>query len=299
MKSILIGAVTSSKTALETMIEMKFPLEMVFSLGEEYSKNVSAYHPIHRIAKENNIPYKTFKNINDMECVSVIKEIEPDYIFVIGLSQLVSKSIIKSAKRGVIGFHPTPLPKHRGRAAIPWQIILGVERSKSSLFFIDEGMDSGPIIGQKEYCIEKNDYAQDVGLKCRLAMKEILIEKLPQFIDGEIKTIVQDENEATYLLKRIPEDGLINWSEPIETIHRLIRATSNPYPGAYSMYKGKTKVIFWKADIVDKCKYTGIPGQIAEVTESYLDIVCNGGLLRVYDYLSEEQVKFVSGHKFK
>ena len=99
---------------------------MVFSLDEKYSKNVSGYYPIHKIAEENGIPYHKFRKINEEENINLIKEISPDYIFVIGLSQLIDKEIIDSAKKGVIGYHPTPLPKFRGRAAIPWQILLGI-----------------------------------------------------------------------------------------------------------------------------------------------------------------------------
>ena len=69
-------------------------------------------------------------------------------------SQLIDKEIIDAAKIGAIGFHPTPLPKFRGRAALVWQVLLGVKDTKCSLFFIDEGMDSGDIIGQEEYTIE-------------------------------------------------------------------------------------------------------------------------------------------------
>ncbi len=298
MKSILIGSVGSSRITLETMIEMDFPLEMVFSLEEKYSANVSGYQPIHEIAKQNNIPFMTFKNINDKECISVIKRIQPDYIFVIGLSQLVSEEIIKSANKGVVGFHPTPLPKFRGRAAIPWQIILGVEKSKVSLFFIDEGIDSGPIIGQREYFIESNDYAEDVGRKTKEAMKSLLKDCLPNFLNGTIQAVEQDNSQATYLLKRIPEDGRIDWSRPIREIQRLIRAVSHPYPGAYSMYDDKSQVIFWKANILDNNRYIGIPGQIAKIGENYFDIVCIDGLLRVYEHSSEEPVNLKVGHKF-
>ena len=299
MKSILIGSVGSSKIALETMIELDFPVDMVFSLGEEYSKNVSGYEPIHKIAKQHGLPYMTFKKINDESCVSAIRQIQPDYIFVIGLSQLVGNEIMQCAKKGVVGFHPTPLPKFRGRAAIPWQILLGVKNSKVSLFFIDEGTDSGPIIGQKEYLIEDDAYDADVGRKCEAALQELLKVSLPKFLDNTIEAVPQDESLATYLLKRTPEDGCINWQDSARNIQRLIRAVSYPYPGAFSMYDGKTKVIFWKADKLENNKYVGIPGQIAEISENYIDIVCIDGLLRVYEYSLEDQVHFRVGHKFK
>lgn len=299
MKTILIGSVGSSRLILEEMLESNFPIEMVFSLDEKYSNNVSGYYPIHEIAEKHEVSFRKFRKINDPEHISTIKEINPDYIFVIGLSQLVSKNIIEAAKKGVIGYHPTPLPKFRGRAAMAWQILLGVRETKCSLFFIDEGMDSGDIIGQEEYIIQDTDYIADVGVKSKKALKNLTKRVLPQLLDGSIKPIKQNEEEATYLLKRTPEDGLIDWNESVERIQRLIRAVSKPYPGAYSRYDGEQKVIFWKADFIENKKYIGTPGQIAAKTSEYIDIVCNDGLLRVYEYESKADVKLVSGHKFK
>ncbi len=299
MKSILIGSVGSSRITLEEMIKGKFPVDMVFSLDERYSKDVSGYYPIHELAEENNIPYKKFRKINKQENIDLIKQINPDYIFVIGLSQLISKDLINLARKGAIGFHPTPLPKYRGRAAIVWQILLGVKETKCSLFFIDEGMDSGDILGQEPYTIGGNDYASEVLVKCNEAFKRLLKKILPKLMMGDIESIKQNEEEATYLLKRSPEDGCIDWSYPSEKIQRLVRAVSKPYPGAFTYYNGISKVIFWKADYLTNNQYHGIPGQIAKVKSEYFDVVCSDGLLRVYEYENTDNAKLIVGHKFK
>lgn len=299
MKSILIGSVGSSKAILEEMIRIQFPIDMVFSLDEEFSTNVSGYYPLHKLAEDNNIFYKKFRKINDQENIDIIKQINPDYIFIIGLSQLISKDLINLPKKGAIGFHPTPLPKFRGRAAIVWQILLGVQETKCSLFFIDEGIDSGDILGQEPYLIEDNDYASDVLKKCHVAFKKLIAKTLPELVKGEIEPIRQNEDEATYLLKRSPEDGRINWSQPSEKIQRLIRAVSKPYPGAFSEYEGNAKIIFWKADFIENYTYIGLPGQIAKITSEFMDIVCVDGLLRVYKYENVDNVKLIEGHKFK
>lgn len=299
MKSVLIGSVGSSKILLEEMIKAKFPVDMVYSLDEKYSENVSGYEPIHELAEANQIPYRKFRKINDEEHVKEIKNINPDYIFVIGLSQLVSKEIINAAGNGTIGFHPTPLPKHRGRAAMVWQILLGVKETKCSLFFIDEGMDSGDIIGQEEYIIDDTDYAMDVSLKCRRSFKLLIKRVLPHLLEGSIEFVKQNEEDATYLLKRSPGDGLINWNEPAEKIQRLIRAVSQPYPGAFSYYDGQHKFIFWKADYMENKKYIGLPGQIARKTDEYIDVICIDGLLRVYEYEKFDDEKLIEGYRFK
>lgn len=297
MKSVLIGSVGSSQTMFEAMLDVKFPISYVFSLDDKNTQNVSGYRPIHELAEKNGIPYKKFVKINDMENIEIIRNLKPDYIFVIGLSQLVKKEIIENAKVGVIGFHPTPLPKMRGRAANVWQVLLGVHETKCSLFFIDEGTDSGDILGQEEYCIEDSDYAADVSRKLNEALARLSRRILKQIMDGTLCPVKQNEAEATYLLKRSPKDGAIDWNQPIEKIHRLIRAVSRPYPGAFGMYDGKHPIIIWRADIGKNDKYIGMNGQIAELGESYMDIVCADGLLHVSEFENVDGIKLFPGHK--
>lgn len=299
MKSVLIGSVGSSREMLEAMIEVDFPISHVFSVDEAYSDKISGYQPIHVIAKKHGIPFTKIHKINDSDNVRIIQEIAPDYIFVIGFSQLVKKDIIDSAKVGVVGFHPTPLPKMRGRAANVWQVLLGVHETKCSTFFIDEGIDSGDILGQEEYVIDDTDYAIDVVRKIDEAAGKLFRKVLKQIMDGTLRPQKQDESEATYLLKRSPEDGLIDWNIPIADIHRLVRAVSRPYPGAFGLYDGKHQFIIWRADVLENNKYVGMNGQIAEIAEDYIDIVCADGLLRVTDYENVDGVKIFVGHKLR
>ena len=281
------------------MIEMDFDVSYVFSLDEKYSDNVSGYDPIHLLAEENGIPNKTFRKINDEENVKIIKEINPDYIFVIGLSQLVSDEIINAAKVGCVGFHPAPLPKFRGRAANVWQHLLGVKESKCTLFFIDNGVDSGDILGQETYYINDGDYAKDVCDAIEKAEYRLVKKVLSEIKNGTLKPVKQNDEEATYTLKRTPEDGLIDWSLEAKKLHLFIRAISKPYPGAYSMYDGKHKFIIYKADLLENNKYYGFNGQIAKINKDSIDVVVNGGLLRILDYENVDDVKLIEGHRFR
>lgn len=299
MKSVLIGSVGTSREMLKAMIDIKFPVCHVFSVDEKYSDSISGYQPIHRIAGDFGIPFTKIYKINDPENIEIIKSIEPDYIFVIGFSQLIKKEIIDLAKIGVIGFHPTPLPKMRGRAANVWQILLGVRETKCSLFFIDEGIDSGDILGQQEYVIEDTDYAIDVERKINKASRELFKRVLYEILNGSCKPAKQNDDEATYLLKRSPEDGHIDWNDSIIKIHRLVRAVSKPYPGAFGMYDGEHPIIIWRADICENKKYIGVNGQIAKMNGEEMLIVCKDGLLKVTEYENVDDIKLFVGHKLR
>ena len=299
MKAVLVGSVITSRIVLEEMIRIGFPVEMVFSLDEKYSENVSGYRPIHELAEENGIAYKKFRRISDEENIEIIKSIEPDYVFVIGLSQLVDKRILDIPSKGCVGFHPTPLPKFRGRAAMVWQVLLGVHETKCSMFMLDEGMDSGDILGQEDYVIEDTDYARDVETKLCDALRKLCAGVLPQLADGSIVPVPQNEDEATYLLIRRPEDGLIDWKEPVEKVHRLIRAVSQPYPGAFGMYDGEHKVIIWRAEIMENKRIIGIPGQICAIGEGWFDVLGPDGIIHVTEFENVDNVKMFVGHKLK
>lgn len=299
MKAVLIGSVKSSEIVLEEMIASGFPLAMVFSLDEEISENVSGYFPIHETAEKYSIAYKKFRKINDEENIKILEEVKPDYIFVIGLSQLVDKRILAIPSRGCIGFHPTPLPKFRGRAAMVWQVLLGVKKTKCTLFMLDEGMDSGDILGQQDYIIGDDDYAKDVESKLCEALRLLSRKILPGLVNNTIVPKKQNEEEATYLLVRRPEDGLIDWNKSVKKIHRLIRAVSEPYPGAYGMYDGQHKIIIWRADIIKNKNIIGIPGQICKVEPDYFDILGRDGIIRVKKWDNLDSVKMFVGHKLR
>ena len=120
---------------------------------------------------------------------------------------------------------------------------------------------------------------------------------LKQIINGSINPVKQNEEEATYLLMRRPEDGKIDWNKPIKDVHALIRAVSYPYPGAFGMYDGEHQIIIWHADILDNKKYIGIPGQIAEIQSDCILVVCVDGLLKITDYENVDKVILRVGHK--
>ena len=164
---------------------------------------------------------------------------------------------------------------------------------------LNEGMDSGDILGQHEYVIDDTDYAADVERKLCNALRLLSDRVLIGLMEETIVPRKQNEEEATYLLIRRPEDGQIDWKEPIDKIHRLVRAVSHPYPGAYGLYDGSHQIIIWRADIVDNKNIIGIPGQICRISEDSFDVLGVDGLLRVTEWDNVDHIKMFVGHKLK
>lgn len=286
---VLAGSVNSSLVTLQKMVEHECQLAGVFGLHPDGSKNVSGYQDLVIEALKHNIQAHYFEKINDESVVEQIKKLKPDLLFVIGLSQMIRKPLLDVATIGNVGFHPTLLPRGRGRGAIAW-IVLGKAEPAATFFLMDEGMDSGPILGQTAVPVRDDWFAQDVIDEIKIAIGFTLEELLPSLNNGTLEPKVQDESKATYLGQRKPKDGLIDWTRPAEKIDRLIRATSRPLPGAFSYFSG-AKVVIWKSSVNER--FIGVPGRIVW-NEDFKPVVACGD-----SSLTLEEFEFPAGLDFK
>lgn len=294
-KIAIAGAVNSSKKTLEKLIEHQLDLQLILSLNPMLNKNVSGYQDLKEVASNHGLKSDYFNNINDDEVIAKIKQKDIDYLFVVGLSQLITDKVLNSVHKSCIGYHPTKLPEGRGRATIAWSILGEIEPAVT-FFEIDKGMDSGKIYFQKKVELEENDYAQDLIDKLMSAIDDGLDEFLPLLNQNGLNPTEQDEEDATYVEIRRPQDGFINWRDSSHQIHTLIRATSKPLPGAYSIIDN-SKIIIWKAEIDKKLKIKGVPGRIIKVENQIFWVQTGDFPLKVTDYSTDDEVSIKLGKK--
>src|SRR5919198_223185 len=186
-------------------------------------------------------------DVNSPETIAAVREVEPDLIFIVGWSQLVLDEFIGLARHGVFGMHPTLLPKHRGRAAIPWAILSGLAKTGVTLFEIVDGTaDSGPIVGQVEVPLAHDETATTLYERITDAHIELVREVVPQLLGGSAPRVEQDTRRASAWPKRAPADGIIDWDTRAPYLHDWVRAQTRPYPGAFT-YLGDEKVVVWRA----------------------------------------------------
>lgn len=238
MKVILIGGLKNGKMIAE-YLNKNTELLRVYVLKDELGKNISDFITFDDVIPSDKI--KKIDKINNYE--DEIIRLKPDIIFVVGWSQLVSDKIIASAKIGVIGFHPAKLPKDRGRSVLAWQIAEGYKEGCVSMIWIDKGIDSGNLIGQQSYSINYNDTIRDVLDKVYSICLDLVETYYPIIANGNMISIKQNDSVATYRRKRIKKDGVINWKNNSIEIYNLIRAITEPYPGANSYYKHEEVII--------------------------------------------------------
>ena len=143
--------------------------------------------------------------------------------------------------------HPTLLPRHRGRAPIPWAILSGLARTGVTLFEIsDPTADSGPIVGQVEVSIAPDETATTLYDSLNEAHLDLIRRCVPQIVAGTAPRIPQDARRASAWQKRTPLDGIIDWETRAPYLYDWVRAQTRPYPGAFT-WLGDEKVVIWRA----------------------------------------------------
>jgi len=186
-------------------------------------------------------------DVNSSETVAAVAALAPDVTFVVGWSQLVREPFIAAAGRAVYGMHPTLLPRHRGRAPIPWAILTGLARTGVTLFEItDPTADSGPIVGQVHVPIGPDETATTLYESLAEAHLELIRASIPQILAGTASRTPQDSRRASSWPKRTPLDGIIDWETRAPYLYDWVRAQTRPYPGAFT-WLGDEKVVIWSA----------------------------------------------------
>jgi methionyl-tRNA formyltransferase len=190
------------------------------------------------------------KNINDEEAVSAVQAAEIDWLFIIGWSQIAKGVMLQAPRRGVLGIHPTLLPVGRGRAPIPWAILKGLTETGVTLFQLDEGVDTGPIVAQERLAIAPDETATTLYKRINVAHRTLIRSVLPDLLNDRVKPVAQDSTQATEWSQRTPEDGRITNNMTVDFVDKLVRATTRPYPGAFWEYQGKILRI-WRGRVSD------------------------------------------------
>lgn len=233
MKFGFVSCVKLGLTCMETIYEIGGRLDLVLTLKDNMAANKSGRIYVDEFCTQHRIDLLKIKNVNDDEAINAVKEFGLDWLFIIGWSQVARKAILCAPKHGVIGMHPTLLPQGRGRAAIPWAILKGLPETGVTMFKLDEGVDTGPIIVQEKIPISPSETATKLYEKVCDAHRSLIRCAWQDFVDDKVVLRTQDSSKASEWPARRPEDGVILPHMEAKEAERLIRATTRPYPGAF------------------------------------------------------------------
>lgn len=273
MRIVLIGAVESTAVTLEALIRAGYPPVAIVSLEPELSGRHGDFVDMGALAAKAGISFIGVRSINAPDIVARLEALQPDWLVVVGWSQICQEPLLAIPRLGAIGYHPAPLPEMRGRAVLAWTILLGRSRTAGTVFRLEPTVDSGDILAQRAFDLDERETLPSLLSKHMYALKTMWDELMPRLASGDIETTIQDIGRASYCAKRTAADGLIDWQSDAQAIDRLIRAVTAPYPGAFTTVEG-SKLIIWKGEIWDGPRYYGLPGQIADHDQNGILVSC-------------------------
>lgn len=237
-------------SCIEEIYRIGGKLDLLITLKDNKAKEKSGRVYLDEFAKLHNITLLKINNINDPETIISLKEHEIDWLFIIGWSQIAKKEVLESPVKGCIGMHPTLLPTGRGRAAIPWAIIKGLDKTGVTMFKLDEGVDTGEIIGQISIPLDHTVTATELYEKVDKNHVNLISTYWEAIVSDKISLQKQDDSKATYWPGRKPKDGEILSTMTMVEAERLVRAVTHPYPGAfYKSFETGEVIRIWKARV--------------------------------------------------
>ncbi len=256
-KIIFIGTSKFAVPILENLVKDNYQILAVVTATDKPigRKQKITPPPIKKTALKHKLEILQPKKIAD--CELRVKDYNPDLIIVAAYGQIIPKNILEIAQLGSLNIHPSLLPKYRGPSPIQTAILNGEKTTGITLMLMDEKMDHGPIIAQKQTPIAPSDTYQTLEEKLALAGADLLIETLSQYLQGKIKPKPQDESQASYTKILTRQDGQINWQKSALEIERKVRAYY-PWPGTWTELDG-LRVKILKARVVAKEQPAALP----------------------------------------
>ncbi len=234
--------------------------------------------PVKRFAVEHGLAVLQPETLRPPEAVAELASLRPDVIVVAAFGQILRPAVLSLPPHGCINVHASLLPRWRGAAPVQAAILAGDQVTGSTIMFMDEGMDTGPVLGQAALAIHFDETAGDLTERLSQHGADLLAETLPRWLVGELTLQPQDNNQATLCRPVRKEQGTIDWSRPALEIARAVRAY-NPWPGAVSVWKGvPLKVVQANALAIEASAQP--PGTVSE-TQDVIVVVTGEGVLRL------------------
>jgi methionyl-tRNA formyltransferase len=288
MRILFIGQAPFGAEALEALLTQGEQLVGVITTPDHPRQR--AANPVTETAQKHGLPLLQTALLKRPETISWVQKQAPDLLVLAFVTSFVPAPMINLAKLGGINYHPSLLPKYRGGSAINWTIINGERETGVTIHYIDEGVDTGPILLQEKVRIKPDDTVKSLyfGKLYPLGIT-MICESVRLIRAGEARPVPQDESLASFQPVITANDAVIDWQQPTDTVYNLIRGT-NPSPGAASCLHGKICRIFDCA----KGSGQGRPGSVLTIDTASFSIATADGAIAVQKIQPPENKKLAA-----
>jgi methionyl-tRNA formyltransferase len=226
-------------------------------------------------AREKGIPVHTPERVGTPEWMERIAAMRPDLILSVYYRNMIGMKVLGMAPLGAFNMHGSLLPAYRGRAPINWAVLHGEPRIGMTLHRMVKEPDAGDIVDQEGVEIGPRDTAEQAFRKVLPCARRVLARQIDALLAGTAVATPQDVSKATYFTGRKPEDGRIDWSKSSAAVFNLVRAVTEPYPGAFADVGPARLMVWWaETDSAAARGRTGKPGEVLSVDPL---VVATGG----------------------
>ncbi|BBV63885.1 TPA: bifunctional UDP-4-amino-4-deoxy-L-arabinose formyltransferase/UDP-glucuronic acid oxidase ArnA [Kluyvera ascorbata] len=276
MKAVVFAYHDMGCTGIQALLDAGYDIEAIFTHPDNAGEN-NFFGSVARLAAEQGITVYAPEDVNHPLWVDRIRAMAPDVIFSFYYRNLLSDDILNLAPKGAFNLHGSLLPKYRGRAPLNWVLVNGEKETGVTLHRMTNRADAGDIVAQQTVAIADSDVALSLHRKLCAASQTLLGDVLPKIRSGQTQERAQNDTDATYVGRRTPEDGRLTWEKPAQELHNLVRAVSDPWPGAFG-YVGTNKFIVWKSRVRTDMA-AAKPGTVLSVAP--LVVACGEGALEI------------------
>lgn len=238
-------------------------------------------------AREAGVPVLLPGDVNAPEGRDAIAAAGPDLLLSIYFRQMLSPALLSLARVAALNLHGSLLPRYRGRAPVNWVLVRGESETGVTLHEMDEKPDHGPIVAQRRVAIARDDTALSLTRKLAAAGRELLRDVYPKLVAGTAVRTPQDHAAASYFGRRTPADGRIDWRRDAESIRNLVRAVTDPWPGAFTTARGE-RLFVWRAE-TRPAEARLEPGEVARVSSAGVLVATGGGWLELVEVSRPER----------
>ena len=276
MRITLIGQAAFGASVLDALLKREEQVVAVYVPPDTPGNKTD---PLKQLAGQQGIPVFQPARMRHPAVYKQYTNSAPDLGVMAFVTDFVPLPVLQYPKMGTIQYHPSLLPRHRGGSAMNWPIMNGEKKTGITIFWPDDGIDTGPILMQKEVEITPGDTLGTLYFNKLFPMGvEALMESIDLVYQGKAPRIPQDETQATYEGLCQEKDAVIDWRKPIADVYNLIRGT-NPQPGAITASQmGRLKIFDCEPLARD---IRGVPGEVVEISERGMVVAGQGGCLLI------------------
>lgn len=273
MRIVIVGQGPFGEKVLQALIQKEEDVVGTFSPPDKRGEGMNV------LAEKSSIPSFRPELMKEPQAYEAYSTLKPDLAILAFVTDIIPEKLLAVPSLGTICYHPSILPRHRGASAINWAIIQGDTRTGLTIFWADKGIDTGPILLQKEVEIKPDDTTGSLYFNKLFPMGvDAMVEAVELIKKGKAPRIPQDDSKATYEPPCDDRVASVNFEKSIEDIYNLIRGC-DPQPGAYTTYQGK-RVRFYEARMSSSAIHKQ-PGEIVSTEEGSVQIAVKGGIIQI------------------